>query len=188
MVVTIGLDALRSGLGMGTLCSSGECLSAGDIRRLACDADIIPAVLGGDSQILDLGRGSRLFTGSTRQLLVLRDQGCVFPGCNAPPTVCEGHHITPWWAGGTTALSNLVLLCPHHHGVVEPPRFWELPPPDRWEVRLNHDGRPEFIPPRRRDPDRQPIPGNRPGVAAIDPDERRQVNLRSWALPGPPVR
>ena len=95
VVVTISLDALRTGLGMGTLCSSGEALSAGDIRRLACDADIIPAVLGGASQILDLGRGSRLFTGPTRQALALRDQGCVFPGCNAPPTICEGHHIQP---------------------------------------------------------------------------------------------
>ncbi len=119
VVVTISLDAPahRSRHGHPVL-QSGECLSAGDIRRLACDADIIPAVLGGDSQILDLGRGSRLFTGSTRQALVLRDQGCVFPGCNAPPTICEGHHITPWWAGGRTDLGNARV-------VVSPP------PPDR---------------------------------------------------------
>ena len=153
VVVTIGLDALRSGLGMGTLCSSGECLSAGDIRRLACDADIIPAVLGGDSQILDLGRGSRLFTGSTRQLLVLRDQGCVFPGCNAPPTVCEGHHITPWWAGGRTDIDNGVLLCPHHHRIVEPrPADQE----NQWQVRIGSDGVPELLPPRFVDKHRKP--------------------------------
>ena len=153
IVVTISLDALRTGLGMGTLCSSGEALSAGDIRRLACDADIIPGVVGGASQILDLGRGSRLFTGPTRQALALRDQGCVFPGCNAPPTSCEGHHIQPWWAGGRTDLGNAVLLCPHHHRIVEPrPADTE----NQWQVRLGADGIPELLPPRFVDKHRKP--------------------------------
>ncbi len=153
VVVTISLDALRTGLGMGTLCSSGEALSAGDIRRLACDADIIPAVLGGDSQILDLGRGNRLFTGPTRQALAVRDQGCVFPGCNAPATICEGHHITPWWAGGRTDLGNAVLLCPHHHRIVEPrPTDTE----NQWQVRIGGDGIPELLPPRFVDKHRKP--------------------------------
>ncbi len=153
VVVTISLDALRTGLGMGTLCSSGEALSAGDIRRLACDADIIPAVLGGASQILDLGRGSRLFTGPTRQALALRDQGCVFPGCNAPPTICEGHHIQPWWAGGRTDLGNAVLLCPHHHRIVEPRPIDQA---NQWQVRIGADGAPELLPPRFVDKHRKP--------------------------------
>ena len=153
VVVTISLDGLRAGLGMGTLCSSGEALSAGDIRRLACDADIIPAVLGGASQILDLGRRSRLFTGATRQALALRDRGCVFPGCNAGPTICEGHHIQPWWNGGRTDLGNAVLLCPHHHRIVEPrPADTE----NQWQVRLGADGIPELLPPRFVDKHRKP--------------------------------
>ncbi len=166
VVVTISLDALRTGLGMGTLCSSGECLSAGDIRRLACDADIIPATLGGTSQILDLGRGNRLFTGPTRQALALRDQGCVFPGCNAPPTICEGHHITPWWAGGRTDLGNAVLLCPHHHRIVEPrPTDQE----NQWQVRIAGDGVPELLPPRFVDKHRKPRRHQRFSLTAIQP-------------------
>ena len=153
VVVTISLDGLRTGLVMGTLCSSGEALSAGDIRRLACDADIIPAVVGGASQILDLGRRSRLFTGATRQALALRDRGCVFPGCNAGPTICEGHHIQPWWNGGRTDLGNAVLLCPHHHRIVEPrPADTE----NQWQVRLGADGIPELLPPRFVDKHRKP--------------------------------
>ena len=151
VVVTIALEALKSGLGVGTLCSSGEALSAGDIRRLACDADIIPVVLGGDSRILDWGRATRLFDGPTRQALVLRDQGCVFPGCSAPAVVCEGHHIRPWWDGGRTDLGNAVLLCPHHHRIVEPR------PTDtgnQWQVRIAADGVPEFLPPRFVDKNR----------------------------------
>jgi hypothetical protein len=62
---------------------------------------------------------------------------------------CEAHHIEPWWSGGRTALNNLVLLCPHHHALVEPPRFWSGAPPDRWQVRINDHGLPQIIPPRR---------------------------------------
>ena len=166
VVVTISLDALRTGLGMGTLCSSGECLSAGDIRRLACDADIIPATLGGTSQILDLGRGNRLFTGPTRQALVLRDRGCVFPGCTAPPTICEGHHITPWWNGGRTDLGNAVLLCPCHHRIIEPrPTDQE----NQWQVRIAADGIPELLPPRFVDKHRKPRRHQRFSLTAIQP-------------------
>ncbi len=181
VVVTVSLDALRTGLGMGTLCSSGEYLSAGDVRRLACDAEIIPAVLGGDSQILDLGRGNRLFTGPTRQALALRDQGCVFPGCNAPPTICEGHHIQPWWAGGRTDLGNAVLLCPHHHRIVEPrPTDTE----NQWQVRIGVDGVPELLPPRFVDKHRKPRRHQRFSLAAIQPPldggDSEEVITEQW--------
>ena len=166
VVVTISLDGLRAGLGMGTLCSSGEALSAGDIRRLACDADIIPAVVGGASQILDLGRRSRLFTGATRQALALRDRGCVFPGCNAGPTICEGHHIQPWWAGGRTDLGNAVLLCPHHHRIVEPRPTDQA---NQWQVRISDDGVPELLPPRFVDKHRKPRRHQRFSLTPMQP-------------------
>ena len=71
-----------------------------EARRLACDADILPAVLGSDSQLLDLGRTTRLFAGDLRQAIVLRDRGCVFPGCHRDPRDCDAHHIRPWTATG----------------------------------------------------------------------------------------
>ena len=83
---------------------------------------LLPAVLNGPSQPLDVGRLQRLVTGPIRAALELRDRGCAFPGCNKPPKACHAHHIIPWWTGGSTALGNLVLLCPHHHNIVEPSR------------------------------------------------------------------
>ncbi|WP_408647012.1 HNH endonuclease signature motif containing protein [Tessaracoccus coleopterorum] len=89
-------------------------------RSIACDAGIIPAVLGTASQPLDVGRESRTFPKHIRIALNRRDQGCAFPGCTISWASCDAHHIVPWWAGGRSRLTNGVLLCPHHHRVVEP--------------------------------------------------------------------
>lgn len=131
-------------------------ITAGDLRRLCCDADITPAVLGGQSEILDVGTTSRLVTPAIRRALSLRDGGCIFPGCDQPDVACEAHHLIPWWAGGRTAIGNMALLCPHHHGVVEPPRFTSGCSPDRWSVVMDDCGRPEVVPPRRLGPQRTP--------------------------------
>ncbi|MDO5534667.1 MAG: DUF222 domain-containing protein, partial [Propionibacteriaceae bacterium] len=162
VVVTLRETDLRERAEQAGILPAGSQITAGDLRRLCCDADLTPVVLGTDSEILDVGRTHRLVTPAIRRALTLRDGGCTFPGCQTPNEQCDAHHIIPWWDGGTTSLSNLVLLCPHHHGLVEPPRFFTGPPPDRWEVRLTPRGRPEFLPPQRRDPHRTPLPGNRP--------------------------
>ena len=100
-----------------------------------------------------MGREQRLVTPAIRRALEARDQGCAFPGCRVRATCCEAHHILPWWAGGETALSNLVLLCAHHHGTVEPLRFQDRgAPATRWTVRIDDDGHPEFTPPARGGP------------------------------------
>lgn len=88
------------------------------IRRFACDADVIPVVLGSPSQILDVGRATRLAPAHLRKALIARDHGCVFPGCAIPATWTEAHHIKAWYDGGATALENMVLLCPHHHHAI----------------------------------------------------------------------
>ena len=85
------------------------------VRRLACDAELIPAVLGTQGQVLDVGRTSRLVTTGIWTALVLRDQHCAFPGCSRLPIACDAHHIQHWADGGTTSLDNLVLLCRKHH-------------------------------------------------------------------------
>jgi hypothetical protein len=76
LVVTVDYDRLAAGVGVGRL-GDGEDLSAGVVRRLACDAAIIPAVLGSDSQPLDLGRSVRTASPAQRRMLALRDGGCV---------------------------------------------------------------------------------------------------------------
>ncbi|MDQ0735848.1 HNH endonuclease signature motif containing protein [Arthrobacter agilis] len=76
-----------------------EHLSARSIRRIACDADIVPLVLGGEGQVLDIGRAARLFPPHLRRALVARDRGCAFPDCTIPASWCEAHHMTPWSRG-----------------------------------------------------------------------------------------
>lgn len=128
VVVTVTLASLVSGLGAGDVLGggtvpsdahhdpcAGEHLSAGEVRRLACNAGIVPAVLGGASEVLDLGRARRLFTAAQRRALLLRDRTCRAVGCDIPGTWAEAHHWLPWSSEGPTDLANGVLLCSHHH-------------------------------------------------------------------------
>ncbi|MGQ5262311.1 DUF222 domain-containing protein [Micromonospora sp. ZYX-F-536] len=146
IVVTTSYDGLLRQLDAGTL-DTGVRLTPETVRRLSCDAAILPAVLGGAGQLLDVGRQRRLITGPLRRALVLRDRGCAFPGCDRPPRWCDAHHIRHWADGGDTSLGNAVLLCAHHHRHIHH---------GDWTVRLDGDGRPEFVPPAWLDPDRLP--------------------------------
>ncbi|MFB9237981.1 DUF222 domain-containing protein [Plantactinospora siamensis] len=146
VVITTRIDALTGRLGAGIL-DTGARLSAETVRRWACDAAILPAVLDGAGQVLDVGRARRLFTGSLRRALVLRDRGCAFPGCDRPPRWCDGHHLRSWADGGATALTNAVLLCRYHHRVIHQ---------GHWQARLAPDGLPEFLPPAWIDPRQLP--------------------------------
>lgn len=155
--ITLDLDALTTGLGrIGVLGSTPEQqITASEARRLACDAHLIPIVLGGESRPLDVGRDERVVPKGMRAALTLRDRGCVFPHCAATPQVCEAHHIVPWWDGGVTSLANAMLLCPHHHRLVEPDP--QQSADSQWQARISHDtGLPEFIPPTHIDAARRP--------------------------------
>jgi hypothetical protein len=146
VVVTVDIDHLREETGAATL-DDGAVLSPTAARRLACDARILPAVLGSAGQVLDVGRERRLFTGPLRRALVLRDRGCAFPTCDRPARWCEGHHVRSWLDHGPTNLNNAVLLCGHHHRVIHQ---------GQWQVQIATDGLPEFIPPSYIDPQQQP--------------------------------
>ncbi|TQK69668.1 HNH endonuclease signature motif containing protein [Nocardioides sp. SLBN-35] len=117
VIVTIGVAQLCSDLGAaGVIAGDGEeAISASEARRLACQAQIIPAVLGGKGEVLDLGRRMRLFSKAQRRALRLRDRRCRAEGCTIPAAWTEAHHLRPWSAGGPTDLANAVSLCSHHH-------------------------------------------------------------------------
>jgi hypothetical protein len=151
--VTIDLATLQGQLGHAVL-GNGAPISAGEARRLACDAHILPVVLDGPSAPVDVGRDHRLVTGALRLALNARDQGCCYPGCEKPPTRCEAHHLVPWWSGGRTALDNTALLCRHHHQLVEPNP--NKPPDQQWELRLDRRGLPHIHPPTWADHTRTP--------------------------------
>ncbi|MGZ5399233.1 MAG: DUF222 domain-containing protein [Nocardioides sp.] len=122
VVVTMTIETLMGGLKAAGLCD-GTRISAGEARRLACTAAIIPAVLGGASEPLDLGRQRRFHTKAQRIALALRDRGCIAVGCDRPPTACHAHHDDPWGRGGSTDLTTGRLLCPRHHTLAHDDRY-----------------------------------------------------------------
>ncbi len=118
VMVTIDYKDLTGQLQRAGHAVFSQQISAANIRKLACDADIIPFVLGSSGQVLDVGRAQRLFPPHQRRALVARDKGCAFPDCSIPATWCEAHHMKPWSRGGTTSIDNGVLLCSRHHHLI----------------------------------------------------------------------
>jgi hypothetical protein len=130
VVVTMDLDTLTGGLQAAQL-DTGEHISPGLARKLACEAGIIPAVLGGPSEVLDIGRKTRFHTGPMRIAMTIRDGGCTADGCDWPPGLCHAHHDNlPWSQGGTTSAKDGRLLCPKHHTRAHDPTFTTTKHPD----------------------------------------------------------
>ena len=143
LTVTMDYHQLLALAGTGTT-ETGEQLSASAIRRLCCDAEVIPAVLGTDSHVLDVGRTMRLATAAIWKALVARDHHCRFPHCTRPPIMCHAHHNTHWIDGGPTSLDNMLLLCGHHHRLIHT---------GPWHIEVSAPGQFEFTAP---DPARRP--------------------------------
>jgi hypothetical protein len=146
LVLTMPYAKLAELVGTGVL-DTGEHLPASTARRMACDAKIIPAVLGGEGQVLDIGHAARTIPGPLRRAVSLRDGGCTFPTCDIPPQWCVVHHLVFWADGGPTTLSNSALVCPAHHNTAHH---------TGWQVRIAEDGLPEWIPPAHLDPQQRP--------------------------------
>ena len=90
------------------------------LRRLACHSAVTRIVFGPDGAVLDVGRAQRTVSGQMRRAVIARDQHCVYPGCDQPPSRCEVHHaITHWADGGDTSVTNSALLCWFHHQLVD---------------------------------------------------------------------
>ena len=136
VVVTMRLDQLLADLGTAGVATldTGTRISAGEARRLACSHRLVPAVLGGTSVPLDLGRSRRLHTKAQRLALAQRDGGCTTVGCDRPPALCHAHHDIGWSTGGATSVDNGRLLCGHHHRVHDP----------AYQHRVRPDGKVEF--------------------------------------------
>jgi hypothetical protein len=110
--------------------------------RLRAAMTLLPPTLGGaPSQPLDVGRTTRVVQPAQRSALVVRDGGCVFPGCDRPLAWCEAHHLRHWLHGGPTDLANLALLCRAHHRAVHE---------GGWQLIRGPDGRFSATPPHRR--------------------------------------
>ncbi len=86
-----------------------------ELDRIACDSEVLRAIMTTDGEVLQYGRAKRLFEGPQRRAMETRDGRCRYPRCHAPPSKCEGHHLTRWIDGGLTDLDEGALLCWHHH-------------------------------------------------------------------------
>ncbi|WP_062211669.1 HNH endonuclease [Demequina oxidasica] len=150
LVVRMNIEDLRAEVGVGEVDGSGQPIPASVVRRMAADANVIPAVLGGESEVLELGREQRSFSVGQRRALFERDGGCAF--CGAPPSFTEAHHIR-WWErdDGPTDLENGVLLCVRCHHLIHR---------DGWRIEATASTV-EFVPPATVDKSRAPRPGGR---------------------------
>lgn len=122
-VIADPADGLRSGEDLYT--RAGATLLSPDIlRRIACNAHLVPVVLGSTGELLDQGREVRLFNRAQRRALGRRDRHCTFPGCDSPPTWTRAHHVLHWFDGGDSSMENAALPCEHHHTLVHTRRLW----------------------------------------------------------------
>jgi hypothetical protein len=143
VIVHLGPD--ESGVlgGAGATLEDGTPVTAQTLRRIACDAGLVPVVHGAKGETRDVGRRRRTIPRAVRRALANRDRGCGFPGCTNRQFV-DAHHVHHWIDGGRTALDNLVLLCGAHHRLVHE---------DRFKIRLDADDTKSFA-----TPDGRPLP------------------------------
>ena len=157
ITLTMDLQDLRNRIGAAYL-ELGGVISPFEARVLACDAEIIPMVMGSTSEVLDVGRANRLFTTAIRKAIAQRDKGCAFPGCDRPPGWTEAHHVLHWLDGGISCYQNGCLLCGHHHRVIHQ---------GHWQIRWAPDVIPEFVPPTWVDPEQKPRRNNTHRIADL---------------------
>jgi hypothetical protein len=125
VVVTMTYEQLLGGLEgseKAALLDTGEHISPSEVRRLACEAGIIPAVLGSQSQLLDVGRKSRFHNEPQRIGLMLKDGRCAVAGLRLATRHVPRPPQEPWSRGGKTSVDDGVLLCPRHHSLAHDDR------------------------------------------------------------------
>ncbi|MDL5160583.1 HNH endonuclease signature motif containing protein, partial [Actinomycetospora termitidis] len=159
LTVTVDYDTLRDQLADRSkalaLLGDATWIRPETVRQLACDAEIIPIVLGSKGEVLDVGRKSRTPPAGLRRAIWARDRHCAFPGCRRRARHSQIHHIQHWGHDGDTELDNLVCLCIYHHGLVHR---------SGWQIVMDQR-LPWFIPPKWLDPTQTPR-HNRPWTLA----------------------
>lgn len=142
IIVSTTLQELQSGIGQGVT-AGGTRMPMPDVIRLASHAYHYLAVFDQHTSLpLYLGRTRRIASAAQRIVLLARDRGCTYPGCDVPGFWCEAHHINDWARGGHTNVDELTLACPPHNGIVKP---------GGWATRMRKDGRTEWLPPPHLD-------------------------------------
>ncbi|MCW2748571.1 MAG: hypothetical protein JWP10_1713 [Nocardioidaceae bacterium] len=152
LVIRVDYDQLVTGIGAATVCSTGDRISIKEVRRVGCEAKILPQVFNSKTAELDQGRARRLHDEKQRTAATAKYGGCAFPDCQTPPAWCKLHHQEFWAHGGKTTFKNGIPLCGHHHDLIHD---------EEWQARIAFDGWAEFIPPSFVDPERKPVRSTR---------------------------
>ena len=147
LTIDIDLSALKAEIGRAGI-STGNEMSAGQARRFACNAELIPIVMDGTSRVIDMSLAKRLHDRHQRIVIVKRDGGCCWKGCDRPPAWCETHHLVPFAEDGPTTVDNGALFCFIHHHLLHD---------GDWYARMAPDGIVEVIPPMRVDRQQRPL-------------------------------
>ena len=150
IVVMLTLDELEGRARTHGITQHGFKLNATDLRQTLARARIIPMVLGGKGELLDIGRSQRKHPGYMRLGIAVRDRGCIVPGCTMDPERCNIHHIWFWSEGGVTAVYWSAMLCDTHHHDVHAGLIKVIP----------DGGVPKVILPSFIDPAQQPVRNN----------------------------
>jgi hypothetical protein len=116
--LTVDLDTLEGRPGRRCDLDHTGPVTPETAKRILCDAEVTRVITRGASEILDLGRSTRVPSPALRKALMARDQGCRFRGCDRPAVWCDAHHITHWLDGGETSLDNCILVCRFHHTAI----------------------------------------------------------------------
>jgi len=122
-MAVVRLADLDRGRGVGWLDDVDEPVSIDTVRELVCDAGFRTIVIGAHGEIISEKPLERFFNSPQRRALAVRDGGCVWPHCTAPPSWCHAHHVKEWHEGGETTVANGVLLCPAHHHLLHSSAF-----------------------------------------------------------------
>lgn len=123
VMVVVRDDVLATGTGTAWLSDVVEPISAASAGVMACESGIQKVRVGPQGQPLSLGRRERYFSSAQRKVLAIRDGGCAWPECTAPPPWTHAHHVIPWSQDGPTDVENGVLLCAFHHHLVHEGEF-----------------------------------------------------------------
>ena len=114
-------------------------LATSTVQRYACSGSVTRILLNGASQVVDVGRKTRVVSAALSKAVIARDRHCQWPGCERRPSFSEEHHLVPWAEGGATDLENLCLLCYRHHWMVHE---------GGWQVARQQDGEISTVPPQ----------------------------------------
>ncbi len=114
LVVHIDMQSLQGGSGLSET-GDGVVIDPFSLDRIICDPSVSRIVFGPGSEVLDVGRKTRVIPTGMRRAVVARDRHCVAPGCGRSARWCDVHHLVSWAGGGETAIDNLCLLCRYHH-------------------------------------------------------------------------